>query len=225
MEIILTKPLLTHFQTLDKTGGLLNKFLNLSIKGTNIYGFAVIMADMRDLMVELFTIPNATPAEARKILLFNIDFNVMEMLEKKIQQDLVAAIKGHADAAISAIRSIKTAIQNEKVSGTYHELTDNNILGLIQKLAKQRQESIEIYSQAGRQDLADKESAELKALNTYLPQMLSTEELHATINNIISKGGYYSMKDMGLVMKALKERFPNQYDGKTASTYIKEKLS
>ena len=225
MGIILTKPLLTHFQMLDKIGGLSSKFLNLNTKGISTYGFAVIMVDMRDLMVELFTIPNAKPAKATKILLFNIDFNVMEMLEKKIQQDLVVAIKGHADAAISAIRSIKTAIQNEKVRGTYHELVDNDIVGLIQKLAKQRQESIEIYSHAGRQDLADKENAELKVLNTYLPQMLSTEELHATINDIISKGGYCSMKDMGLVMKALKERFPNQYDGKTASTYIKEKLS
>lgn len=152
-------------------------------------------------------------------------FNTMGNLEEKIQQDLVAAIKGHADAAISAIRSIKTAIQNEKVSGAYHELTDNDIVGLIQKLAKQRQESIDIYSQAGRQDLADKESAELKVLNTYLPQMLSAEDLSVIIDDIINKGGYSSMKDMGLAMKALKERFPNQYDGKTASTYIKEKLS
>ena len=149
----------------------------------------------------------------------------MNTLESKIQNELIAAMKSHNEVAVSALRSIKTAIQNEKVNGTYHELTDDNIVSLIQKLAKQRQESIDIYTQAGRQELADKEKAELEVLNTFLPQMLSEEELKAAVDVIIAENGFSTMKDMGSVMKMLKEKYPNQYDGKFASMYIKEKLA
>ena len=83
-------------------------------------------------------------------------------LETKLQTALVAAMKEKNELAISAIRSIKTAIQNEKTNGSYHELTDNDVVGLIQKLSKQRQESADIYNEAGRIELAEKE---LKGLN------------------------------------------------------------
>ena len=145
-------------------------------------------------------------------------------LENRIQADLVSAMKGHQENAIAALRSVKAAIQNEKVNGTYHELTDNDIVKLIQKLVKQRQESMEIYAQAGRNELADKEQKEMFVLINYLPKMLSEEELHSAIDDIVAELGASSMKDMGRVMKTLGERFPNQYDGKTASMYIKEKL-
>lgn len=145
-------------------------------------------------------------------------------LENRIQADLVSAMKGHQENAIAALRSVKAAIQNEKVNGVYHELTDNDIVKLIQKLVKQRQESMEIYAQAGRHELADKEQKEMFVLMNYLPKMLSEEELHSAIDDIVAELGASSMKDMGRVMKTLGERFPNQYDGKTASMYIKEKL-
>ena len=144
--------------------------------------------------------------------------------EKTLQADLVSAMKGHQENAITALRSVKAAIQNEKVNGAYHELTDNDIVKLIQKLVKQRQESIEIYAQAGRHELADKEQKEMFVLMNYLPKSLSEEELHSAIDDIVAELGASSMKDMGRVMKSLGERFPNQYDGKTASMYIKEKL-
>ena len=149
----------------------------------------------------------------------------MNTLENKIQGELVVAMKAHNEAAVSALRSIKTAIQNEKVNGTYHELTDDNIVALVQKLAKQRQESIDIYTQAGRQELADKEKAELEVLNAYLPQMLGDEQLTEAINKIIASTGAATMKDMGKVMGALKGQYPNQYDGKKASEIIKNLLS
>jgi len=144
--------------------------------------------------------------------------------EKTLQADLVSAMKGHQENAIAALRSVKAAIQNEKVNGVYHELTDNDIVKLIQKLVKQRQESIEIYAQAGRHELADKEQKEMFVLMNYLPKSLSEEELHSAIDDIVVELGASSMKDMGNVMKLLRERYAGQYDGKTASEYIKEKL-
>ena len=148
----------------------------------------------------------------------------MNTLESKIQADLVTAKKGHQENAVAALRSVKTAIQNEKVNGAYHELTDNDIVKLIQKLVKQRQESMEIYSQAGRHELADKEQKEMFVLMNYLPKMLSEDELKEIIDGLFTELDVQSMKDMGKVMKALGERYPNLYDGKVASTYIKNKF-
>ena len=146
-------------------------------------------------------------------------------LEIKIQADLVSAMKEKNEVRVSAIRSIKTAIQNEKVNGAYHELTDNDIIKLIQKLSKQRQESYDIYIQAGRKELANVEMEEKKVLDTYLPKMMTEDELNSVIGNLITELGATTMKDMGSVMKTLSSKYPNQYDGKTASTIIKSKLS
>ena len=148
----------------------------------------------------------------------------MNTLESKIQADLVSAMKGRQENTVAALRSVKTAIQNEKVSGAYHELTDDEIVKLIQKLVKQRQESMEIYSQAGRQELADKEQMEMFVLMNYLPKMLSEEELKSAIDGLFVELDVQSIRDMGKVMKALGEKYPNRYDGKTASAYIKSKF-
>ena len=118
-------------------------------------------------------------------------------LETKLQSALVAAMKEKNECAISAIRSIKTAIQNEKTNGSYHELTDNDVVGLIQKLSKQRQESYDIYVQAGRNELAEKELKEKEILDSYLPKMLSEKELASVIDEVITTNGFSTMKDMG----------------------------
>lgn len=146
-------------------------------------------------------------------------------IETNLQAALVAAMKEKNEYAISAIRSIKTAIQNEKTNGSYHELTDNDVVGLIQKLSKQRQESADIYNEAGRTELAEKELKEKEILDSYLPQMLSENELTEVIDRVISENNFSVMKDMGNVMKILKETYPNQYDGKLASTLIRTKLA
>ena len=148
----------------------------------------------------------------------------MNTLEEKIQKDLVSAMKERLETSVCALRSVKTAIQNEKVNGVYHELSDNDIVKIIQKLVKQRQESIDIYSAAGRDELADKERREMLVLKTYLPKMLTDAGLSSAIDNIIASVGAKDMKDMGKVMKALSEKYTNLYDGKTASNYIKERL-
>lgn len=145
-------------------------------------------------------------------------------LETKLQKDLVSAMKEKNEYAISAIRSIKTAIQNEKTNGSYHELTDNDVIGLIQKLSKQRQESADIYNEAGRVELAEKEVKEKEVLDAYLPKMLSENELSVIIDKIVTENEFSTMKNMGAVMKILKETYQNQYDGKLASTLIRTKL-
>ena len=116
-------------------------------------------------------------------------------LETKLQAALVAAMKEKNEYAISAIRSIKTAIQNEKTNGSYHELSDNDVIGLIQKLSKQRQESYDIYTQAGRAELAEKELKEKEVLDGYLPKMLSEAELSSAIDEIVTANGFSTMKD------------------------------
>ena len=149
--------------------------------------------------------------------------NNME-LEETIQQDLASAMKSRQENAVSALRSVKAAIQNEKVSGAYHELTDQDVLRLIEKLVKQRKESIEIYSQAGREELAEKEQKEMFVLLNYLPKLMTEDELKEAIDGIVSETGASSMRDMGAVMKLLKERYAGRYDGRAASEYIKAKL-
>lgn len=149
------------------------------------------------------------------------------MLEEILQKDLVEAMKSHNENAVSAIRSVKTAIQVEKTTGSFHELNDNDIVKIIQKQIKQRNESEQIYLQAStpRYDLAEKEHNEAEYLEKYLPKMMDENQLKSAIDHIIEETGASSMKDMGKVMKELSSKFPNMYDGKTASTYIKEKLS
>lgn len=150
----------------------------------------------------------------------------MNTLEKTIQTDLVAAMKAHQENSVAALRSIKTAIMETKTAPNgKKELEDDDIVKIIQKLVKQRQESMDIYSQAGRHELADKEQQEMFVLQNYLPKMLTQDELEYAIDNIFIQVGAVSMRDMGMVMKALASQYPNQYDGKTASTYIKSKLS
>lgn len=150
----------------------------------------------------------------------------MNTLENKIQTELVSAMKNHQENTVAALRSLKTAIMETKTAANgKRELDDNDIVAIIQKLVKQRKESMDIYSAAGRDELADKEQQEMFALMNYLPRMLSDEELGHAIDKIIISVDAVTMKDMGKVMAALKEKYPNQYDGKTASTYIKTKLS
>lgn len=149
----------------------------------------------------------------------------MEILENKIQENLVKAMKAKNETELSALRSIKAAIQNEKVNGAYHELTYNEIIAVIQKLSKQRQEAAEIYTSAGRTELAEKELAEKKVLDEYLPKMLQEDELKKVISETVAGLNVIDVKGMGLVIKTLKERYPNQFDGSIAARIVREILS
>lgn len=147
-------------------------------------------------------------------------------MEARIQKDLIEAMKEKNTLRIAALREIKTAIMKYKTSADYKgTCNDNDIIGIIQKLVKQHTESYNIYKDAGRTDLASEEFGQMEYLEEYLPQMMSNEQLEKVIDEVIRDLGLSTMKDMGKVMGHLKETFPNQYDAKYASTYIKSKLS
>ena len=147
------------------------------------------------------------------------------MIEEKIQKDLVEAMKSHNERATSAIRSIKTAIQNEKVNGTYHELTDEDVLKLIQKLVKQRKESYDIYTEAKREDLAVVEKEEMEVLSKYLPKQLSEEEVTEKVKTIIAELGATTIKDMGKVMGVANKQMSGVASGQVISKIVKSLLS
>ena len=146
-------------------------------------------------------------------------------METRIQKDLIAAMKEKNTLKIAALREIKTAIMKYKTAADYKgTCTDNDIISIIQKLVKQHAESYDIYKNAGRTELASEEFGQMKYLEEYLPQMMTNDKLENVIDEVIHNLGLSTMKDMGKVMGYLKETFPNQYDAKYASTYIKSKL-
>ena len=147
-------------------------------------------------------------------------------METRIQKDLVVAMKEKNALKIAALREIKTAVMKYKTAADYKgTCTDADIVSIIQKLVKQHTESYNIYKDVGRTDLAEEEFGQMKYLEEYLPQMMTNEKLENIIDNAIGDLGVSTMKDMGKVMGYLKETFPNQYDAKHASAYIKSKLS
>jgi uncharacterized protein YqeY len=118
---------------------------------------------------------------------------VME-LEQKIQNEITLAMKAKDEIRLGALRSVKAAILNEKSNGKYHELTDTDIVTLIQKLIKQRQEAENIYFEAGRLELAEKERKERVVLEEFVPKQLSYAEVEANVKEIITATGATSLK-------------------------------
>ena len=149
----------------------------------------------------------------------------MNTLENKIQSDLVQAMKEKDTARVSALRSIKTAIMEVKTApGGKKDLEDGDIIKIIQKLVKQRKESMDIYSQAGRDELADKEQQEMFVLMNYLPKMLTESEVEEIVAKTIADLGATSIKDMGKVMGFINKTYAGQVDGSMVSRIVKIKL-
>ena len=147
-------------------------------------------------------------------------------LELQIQEDIKAAMKAKDAVAMAATRAIKGEILLFKTSDAgSKEVTDGDILKMIQKLVKQRKESAEQYVAAGRQELADNELAEAAIMEKYLPKQLSVEEVKAKVQEIITQVGATSIKDMGKVMGAANKALAGLSDGRTISGIVKELLS
>ena len=147
-------------------------------------------------------------------------------LFETIEKDYVQAYKAKDAVRLTVLRLLKTAVKNRLVDlcrpgGT---LDDAEMLDLIIKEGKQRQDSIEQYTSAGRQDLADKEAAELAVIQSYLPKPLSEEELTALIDATIAEVGATSVKEMGKVMGVASKRLAGQADGKDISAKVRELL-
>jgi len=146
-------------------------------------------------------------------------------LEQKVMQDLKAAMKAKDQKALRGIRAIKAAILLEKTSGDKKEMTEEQEIKLLQKLVKQRKDSLAIYQKEGRDDLANIEEEEIKVIERYLPEQMSEEELQAEVDKIIEETGASSMKDMGKVMGIATKRFAGRAEGKAISAAVKQKLS
>ena len=150
----------------------------------------------------------------------------MNTLENIIQKDLVQGMKDHQEHTVSALRSVKTAIMEVKTApGGKKELEDGDIIKIIQKLVKQRKESIDICSQAGRNELADNEQQEMLVLMDYLPKTLTESEVEEIVAKTIADLDATSMKDMGKVMGFISKTYAGQVDGSIVSRIVKSKLS
>ena len=150
----------------------------------------------------------------------------MNTLENIIQKDLVQGMKDHQEHTVSALRSVKTAIMEVKTApGGKKELEDGDIIKIIQKLVKQRKESMDIYSQAGRNELSDNEQQEMFVLMNYLPKMLTESEVEEIVAKTIADLGATTMKDMGKVMGFINKTYSGQVDGSIVSRIVKSKLS
>ena len=147
-------------------------------------------------------------------------------LEQQIQEDIKAAMKAKDTVALAATRAVKGEILLFKTSeGGAKEVTDADVLKMIQKLIKQRKESAEQYSAAGRPELADNELAEAAAMEKYLPKQLSAEEVEAKVREIVAQVGATSIRDMGRVMGVATKALAGQADGRAISAAVKSILS
>lgn len=146
-------------------------------------------------------------------------------LESTIMTDLKTAMKAKDQAALRSIRAIKAAILLVKTDGSGKELDEEGEIKMIQKLVKQRQDSLEIYEKQGREDLALTEREEIEVLQRYLPKQMSDEELSTFIQALVGEVGASSMKDMGKVMGLANQRLAGKADGKTIAAKVKELLS
>jgi uncharacterized protein YqeY len=141
------------------------------------------------------------------------EVNAMAGLAEQVRADMTAAMKAQEKERLSTLRMLQSALKNEQIN-VGHELSDEEAMTVIRKAMKQRQDSIEQYTNAGRTELADKERAEMAILQTYLPPELTAEELEAGLQEIIATTGAASKKDMGKVMKEATARFKGRVDGK-----------
>ncbi len=147
----------------------------------------------------------------------------MGALTEKVRADMTAAMKAQEKERLSTIRMLQSALKNEQINAG-HELSDEEAMTVIRKAVKQRQDSIEQYTNAGRTELADKERSEMELLKTYLPAELSDEELEAGLREIIASTGAQSKKDLGKVMKEATARYRGRADGKKIQELVSRLL-
>ncbi len=146
-------------------------------------------------------------------------------LKQQIISDLTASMKAQDAARTSTLRMVKAAMMNREIEKG-GELDDEEMSKLLRSMVKQRRDSVEQYEKGGRQDLAEKEKAEIALIENYLPQAASREVIEAAVLEAITESGATSMKDMGKVMKIVQTSLAGQNaDGKTVSELVKTKLS
>ncbi len=147
-------------------------------------------------------------------------------LEQKINDEIKVAMRAKDSDKLDALRAVKSAILLAKTSkGGGDELSEDQEIKLLSKLAKQRRESAQLYREQNRADLAETEEKQLTVIEQYLPEQLSEEELTTTVQQIIQQLGASSMADMGKVMGAASKQLAGKADGKAISAIVKQLLS
>lgn len=144
-------------------------------------------------------------------------------LEQQIMAELKAAMLAKDEAKLRGLRAIKSAILLAKTSGGA-EITEADEIKMLQKLVKQRKESVDIFAQQGREDLAKGEREEIAVIEMFLPKMMSEDEVRAELKSIIASTGANSAADMGKVMGAATKHFAGKADNKMVSALVKELL-
>ncbi len=147
-------------------------------------------------------------------------------LEQKVMTEMKEAMKAKSEASLRGLRAIKAEIIKAKTEpGAGGEISADKEIALLQKMVKQRRDSLDIYQQQSRADLAQKEQEELDIIEKFLPAQLSNEELKAELQQIITETGASSPADMGKVMAAATKKLAGRADGKAISTAVKELLN
>ncbi|HHB90034.1 MAG TPA: GatB/YqeY domain-containing protein [Anaerolineae bacterium] len=142
-----------------------------------------------------------------------------------LNQDLKTAMKTGDEAAKRALRGVKAAITRAEKDKGNQPLTDDEIIAVLRKQAKQRQDSIEAYRQAGREDLVKEEMEELAVIERYLPQLMDEEEIRKVAEKVIAEVGASSPRDMGKVMGKLMAQLKGKADGRLVNQVVRELLS
>ena len=148
-------------------------------------------------------------------------------LRDTFTEELKAAMKAGDKGRLATIRLIQAALKDREIEArtSGKDLTEDDVLGLLQKMIKQRQESLRIYEEAKRDDLAAQERTEIEVISSFLPKQMDEAEVSAAIDAAVAETGAAGMKDMGKVMAVLKERYAGRMDFGRASGAIKAKLS
>ncbi|MFZ4765028.1 MAG: GatB/YqeY domain-containing protein [Roseimicrobium sp.] len=150
----------------------------------------------------------------------------MSTLSARIAEDIKTAMKAKDTVALNVVRALKSAIKYAAIEklGAEGELDDAEVIVVVRREIKKRQDSVDQYEKGGRQDLADTEKAEIAVLEKYLPAAMSAEELSSLIDAAIAETGATSKKEMGKVMKLVTERAEGRADSKTISTEVGKRL-
>lgn len=149
-------------------------------------------------------------------------------IREELSATLKDALKSKDQIKMATVRLILAALKDRDIAARGNgkdEISDNEILSMLQSMIKQRKESAKTYADAGRQELADREEAEIKVIEGFLPKQMSDSEVDAVISQIITETGASDIKDMGKVMGELKSKYAGQIDMARAGGLVKDKLS
>ncbi|MFN8672079.1 MAG: GatB/YqeY domain-containing protein [Candidatus Sericytochromatia bacterium] len=146
------------------------------------------------------------------------------MLKDQISKDLAESMKAKDEKRTLAIRNIRTKVIELEKRDTTKPVNDADIISVLTKLAKERKQSIEMFEQGGRPELAEAEKFELGVIESYLPKQMSVEEIEAKVKEIITENSFASVKDMGKAIKVFNEKYSGMADGKTVSELVKKNL-